>query len=702
MPLPKDYIERVYAGVLGKLIGVYLGRPFEGWSHDKILKELGPIWFYVHERFDQPLVVTDDDVSGTFTFVRALPDFGCKTDLTAHEIGQTWLNYLVEEKTVLWWGGMGNSTEHTAFLRLKSGVSAPRSGSIELNGSTVAEQIGAQIFIDSWALVSPGNPELAARLAREAARVSHDGEAVYAAQLLAVMEAQAFLEPDLDRLLEVGLEYIPHVCLISRLVDDVRSWAATDKDWERARARIEEKYGYDKFKGNCHVVPNHAVVILSLLYAGDDFQRALMIATTSGWDTDCNAGNVGCLMGIKNGLTGIDTGPDWRGPLADRMLISSADGGRSVTDAVRETYQIVRTGADLARERGPEDPKNGARFHFELPGSVQGFAIEADSKGTAWLENRVGNSQVGTRSLAIHFHGLATGRTTKVSTPTFMSPEEAAMTHYFLMASPTLWPGQTVRAGMSADAKNGITVRCRLFLSYYDGEDCIRDVRGSAFSLEPGRANESRWRIDRPHAMPIAKIGLEIESPGAGTVYLDYLDWAGEPETKLRRPQGSGEMWRRVWIDAVDDAGVRWADSFHLSQSKSTGLYLTGTRDWTNYRVEAEITARVAISFGLAARVQGLRRYYQLQLGAGNKVRLVKRLYDFIVLAEKGFRWTYETAYLFCLEVKCARIKAFIDGEQVFDVVDHLHPLLDGGIAYVVEEGLITSQEISVAPLLRQ
>ena len=27
-----DICERVYAGVLGKIIGVYLGRPFEGWT----------------------------------------------------------------------------------------------------------------------------------------------------------------------------------------------------------------------------------------------------------------------------------------------------------------------------------------------------------------------------------------------------------------------------------------------------------------------------------------------------------------------------------------------------------------------------------------------------------------------------------------------------------------------------------------------
>ena len=41
--LPEDYRERVYAGVLGKLIGVYLGRPFEGWSHERIVQELGEI-----------------------------------------------------------------------------------------------------------------------------------------------------------------------------------------------------------------------------------------------------------------------------------------------------------------------------------------------------------------------------------------------------------------------------------------------------------------------------------------------------------------------------------------------------------------------------------------------------------------------------------------------------------------------------------
>jgi ADP-ribosylglycohydrolase len=89
MAIPADYLERVYAGILGKIIGVYLGRPFEGWTYQRIISELGPIRYYVNERLGKSLVVTDDDISGTFTFVRALSDFGNSADLTAAQIGHT-------------------------------------------------------------------------------------------------------------------------------------------------------------------------------------------------------------------------------------------------------------------------------------------------------------------------------------------------------------------------------------------------------------------------------------------------------------------------------------------------------------------------------------------------------------------------------------------------------------------------------------
>src|SRR5688500_2038951 len=237
MTFPPDYSERVYAGVLGKIIGVYLGRPFEGWTHEQIMANLGEIKYYVNDRRDLPLrnhhlVVTAEDISGTFTFLRALPDYDNSLHLTSAQIGQAWLNYIIENRTILWWGGLGNSTEHTAFLRLKDGIPAPHSGSITLNGKVVAEQIGAQIFVDGWGLIAPGDPALAANLARRAASVSHDGEAIYGAQVIAALIAQAFIESDLGKLIDTAIGLIPSDSIIYRLIANVRAWHAADRrDW---------------------------------------------------------------------------------------------------------------------------------------------------------------------------------------------------------------------------------------------------------------------------------------------------------------------------------------------------------------------------------------------------------------------------------------------------------------------------------------
>jgi len=709
MPIPSDYTERVYAGVLGKIIGVYLGRPFEGWEHDRIISELGEIYYYVNERRDLPLknntlVVTDDDISGTFTFLRALPDYGNSLDLTPAQIGQTWLNYIIERRTILWWGGLGNSTEHTAYLRLKDGISAPESGSIALNSKVVAEQIGSQIFIDGWAMVAPGDPELAADLAQRAASVSHDAEAIYGAQTVAAMEAQAFVESDINNLIDTAVSLIPKDSVIFRMIDNIREWHAEEKDWRKTRERIAESYGYHKYGGNCHMVPNHALIIHALLHGEDDFQRSLMIVNTCGWDTDCNSGNVGCLLGIKNGLAGIDVGPDWRGPVADRMYIPTADGGRAITDAVAETYSIVNIGRALTGEK-PVVPKDGARFHFELPGSVQGFQPDEDidSKGTVMLENVEGYSERGRRSLAIRYEHVAPGRVARITTPTFIPPEAIDMSDYALLASPTFYPGQEVQARVVADGDNDRAVACQLFVRTYDGNDELATNRGPETVLKPGSDYEFQWRVEDTGAQPIAQIGVEISSDEAtgGTVYLDYLTWKGEPDVELGRPAEDGTMWRRAWVCGVDRYDPRWPETYRLIQNQGRGLLIQGTREWKNYRVSAPITPHMVVSAGIGVRVQGMRRYYALLLASGGKAQLIKALDGDTVLAETDFPWQFDVTYELALEVRDNRLRASIDGKDLFDVADNNRALASGAVAFVCEEGRMESEVIRVQPVGR-
>ncbi len=721
MSIPNDYLERVYAGVLGKIIGVYLGRPFEGWSYESIMEHLGEINYYVHEKLNVPLIVTDDDISGTFTFIRALADYGNSRDITPAQIGQTWLNYIIEEQTILWWGGMGNSTEHTAYLRLKAGIEAPHSGSIALNGKVVAEQIGSQIFIDGWGMVAPGNPELAADFARRAASVSHDGEAIYGAQVIAAMEAQAFVERDLNKLIDTAVALIPQNSVIATMINDIRAWHAKEPDWRIARKQLAERYGYDKYSGNCHMVPNHGLILFSLLYGDDDFQKSLMIVNTSGWDTDCNSGNVGCLLGIKNGLAAINSGPDWRTPVADRLYLPTADGGRSITDAAIETYHLVNMGRSL-QGQAPLQPKHGARFHFELPGAVQGFVSEDSvaARGVVTVENVEGFTETGTRSLAIHYHGLAAGRCGRVETPTFIPSREVARYFerrgYRLLASPTLYPGQTIRARVTAAPASSGAVEVNLYIKHYNATDELTALHSDPVTLPPGGASVLTWRVPDTDCYPVAFVGVQIHGSGGqqGTVALDYLTWDGAPDLVLDRPAAREHnrvngiagpvLWKMAWIDGFDSRERLadldyWPDPYRLIQNKGRGLIMLGTREWTDYQVTARMTPHMCQAGGIGVRAQGMTRYYALLLDQ-EKTRLVRAFEGKdIVLAEVAGGWKFGHSYELNLKVQGNRLTASINGQIVLTAEDPEAAYAGGGIALISEVGRIGCEHVEVRPL---
>ena len=144
----RSYLEKVYASWLGKVIGVRLGSPVENWSSEKIMETYPDEEGYL---VDYDIYAADDDLNGPLFFVRALLDYD---DIDAEKIGETFLNYLEEYRGFFWWGGVGVSTEHTAYENLKNGLMAPESGSALTNGLTMAEQIGGQIFSDSWGYVA--------------------------------------------------------------------------------------------------------------------------------------------------------------------------------------------------------------------------------------------------------------------------------------------------------------------------------------------------------------------------------------------------------------------------------------------------------------------------------------------------------------------------------------------------------------------
>ena len=345
----------------------------------------------------------------------------------------------------------------------------------------------------------------------------------------------------------------------------------------------------------------------------------------------------------------------------------------------------------------PLAPKGGARFHFALPGSVQGFQAEGlvDGRSPASL----GNTD---ERLAIHYAHIAPGQPARVFTPTFIDRSALNMSGYGLMACPTLYPGQTVRAVLNADALNAEPALVKLYLRHYAAQDSLARIYGPAISLRPGETAALEWKIPAAGSFPIAEIGLEIATTSGrpGTVHLDSLDWKGAPDAVFTRPANAGLAWKISWVSSVDHFQPD-GDSFRLIQDKGSGLLIHGAADWTDYRVQADVTPHMLSAAGLAACVQGLERYYALLLDRDGMVRLVKAWYgQRIEFAAQPFAWEFGQTYQLALEVSGGRIRAAVDGKALFDVTDGDNPLLGGAVALVCEEGRSATQSVRVTPLI--
>lgn len=682
MKLSENHRQRIYAGVLGKMIGVYLGRPVEGWPYSQIQERFGEVPYYVHEELDLPLIVADDDLSGTFAFFRAAEDNGFPPEITAEQIGKTWLNYIMENKSILWWGGMGNSTEHTAYLRLKSGIPAPRSGSMALNGPVISQQIGAQIFMDAYAMMCPGDPERANRLVRACASVSHDGIALDAAGFLGSMEAYAFDHRELDNIFDHCTSYIQTAELRS-LVEDVRNVCTKEADWRKVRDILDSRYGYHIYPGPCHMVPNHAMVLAAILCGGDDFAESVKIGASAAWDTDCNAGNVGCFNGIRLGLEAIQARHDFRGPVADRMYVITSDGGEGITDAVKETRRIIRA-AEAAEEN-----ETLPRFGFEFPGSVQGFMECPYSRSrccSAQLSNPDG------KGLRIAFSNLAEGVHGYVSTPTFLDLQEEYR-NYETYVSPTLYSGQDVTVSVCA-SQPGPEVRPYVWLA--DRENRLQKLEGPWHRT--GTAEETfAWTVPDTQGLPVLRFGLEFQSRERfrGTVTVTAVDWSNTPRQicqkgiMMRDMWDTNPFWAKMFVASAKHFAPNLNATYCLSHDEPNGVATLGTRDFTDYTVSSRLKFSLHRRGGLVARSRGHRRYYAAVVSGGDCFQIIKRRDgEETVLAQCPVEYRQFEKYPVRLTVKGNRITASFDRWELTGE-DEAASFPGGGAGFLVDEGAL-------------
>ncbi|MDR1531430.1 MAG: ADP-ribosylglycohydrolase family protein [Clostridiales bacterium] len=699
--IPTDYAERCYAGWLGKLIGVRFGVPVEGWSYENIRKIYGRLDTYIDTY--TKLFAADDDTNAPLALLSALYDYTYTEDITPRQIGLALLNHAPYEHGFFWWGGYGKSTEHTAYINLRDGLPAPLSGSVEHNGAAVAEQIGGQIFIDPWGLIAPGDPHKAARYAAKAASVTHGGNGVYGGMFVAACIAAAFTERDIRKVLEAGLSVIPADCEYARMTRDIMALHSSDSisDWEQAFDFIRRYWGYDRYPGVCHIIPNSAVMVMSMLYGQGDFSRTLCICNMCGWDTDCNVGNVGAIMGVLVGLGGIDK--RWRDRVGDAFAVSTVLGCRNFLDAPWCAAYIANLGYKIAGEEVPERWREflkpeGLRCHFEFPGSTHGLRAYAETTESSDLDCALiqtdEDAASGTGALKAVISPLRGGERFRICKRTHFRPEDFHDNRYDPAFSPLVYPGQAVRVKLKSHSGH------KFHAALYAIDGNSGTVARSEETAVGGDWAGLAWTIPAGTGVCIDEVGVSVSLDTgwdtAAALLLDDLTVEGEADYGIDFAQERVQVWNSLHMEISQFTCLRgiWTleNDAMVGASPAFAEVYTGHAEWRDIDFTGTVTPllmpRPDSRAGLGFRVQGAARGYCAALEAG-KLRLMKNEEcAYRSLAEIPFKYEENTPVTLRVTCSSADIRIYdAGGAELIAFTDQDAPYLNGCVGAVLAGG---------------
>lgn len=681
----KNYVEKVYSGIMGKTMGVILGAPVEPtlWTYEKIYETYGDITGYV-KTFKN--FAADDDLNGPIFFLKALDLMRSDETFEASHVGKAWLNYSREGIGMFWWGGYGTSTEHTAFLNLKHGIDAPHSGSVEVNGLSIAEQIGGQIFIDTWGLIFPGNMEKAAEYAGKAASVSHDKNGIYGARYIAACIAKAFEATDIMEVITSAFSVIPKTCEYRRVCDAVIDFYHQDdeKNFRKCRDFLSAEFGYDRYPGVCHIIPNSGVMMLAMLYGEGDLARTIEIATMCGWDTDCNAGNIGTILGVLNGYSGLVD--KYRQQINDVIVASSAIGSLNIIDIPTLAYEVANYGYQLAHEDVPQyvktvvDHLREIHFNFDIEGSTHGFRTSDAIRYP--IRHTHGTGEEGSNSLTVLLDRVYRGHVANIYYKPYYRREDFDDERYQPAFSPKVFSGQIVTARIKLDKWNGDDFGV---VPYVRLSHTKRELKGQMRMIQSDQWLDVEYIIPDSQGEPIDEVGLKVESftrmknKLLGNLHISEFHITGKGYHQIDIEKEKREFLTTTQFTENAGSFVIEEDHLHVI-SNEDALALTGNFYSTDIEYEVTLTPEFGSQHYAAFRCQGIKIGYLVGFDA-NKVKLLKNDFGYTTLCEQDFPVQKGQDYTLHIQAIKGHIKVKINGMDVLEYTDENY-LSHGCVGY--------------------
>ncbi|NVM43793.1 MAG: ADP-ribosylglycohydrolase family protein [Candidatus Lokiarchaeota archaeon] len=323
-----DYYNKVFGSWLGRIAGDFVGAPLELRPVNTIRRRYGEINSYP-TKIDLNYV-NDDEMYEIIALI-ALEKYGL--DLTAKDIALEWENLLLYDKAVF-------TAEKVALNNIRSKIFPPESG---IYNNPYFDFIGAQMRADIWGQIAPGCPDLVKHYCKMDGSISHAGVGIEGEIFVALLVSHAFFEKKIRQNIDYSLSFLPNeneslytktvkkaISLYEQNQDDFRKAREVliNEYWEKIKEEFISKEPNSEtertkvlkgIESKVHVLPNIGIIILSLLYGAQDkldpFGRSICVAGMMGYDTDCNCGNIGAILGANLGADNIPA--KWKKPLQD-------------------------------------------------------------------------------------------------------------------------------------------------------------------------------------------------------------------------------------------------------------------------------------------------------------------------------------------------------------------------------------------------
>jgi hypothetical protein len=279
--------DKIRGGLLGQILGNLNGIPHEM----DYIDEPGKVTAYIPELLEGAR--TDDDTDFEWVYIVEMQARD-KLYLSSAEITELWQERINRR---IW------CSNQYARQLMDIGLEPPLTGNVLLN-PWAEFNISGQFLCETFGLLGPAMPQTASKLGLNYTRVAIDGEPAQTTQLFNTMIATAFVEDDVNAIIDAGVAAIDPNSELVPIIQDVRDWHGTyPDDWKKSRLLLKEKYSQvnGAMRDRNGYELNTAATIAALLYGKGDFTLTLQTAFNFGWDCDNTAATAGTILGASKG-----------------------------------------------------------------------------------------------------------------------------------------------------------------------------------------------------------------------------------------------------------------------------------------------------------------------------------------------------------------------------------------------------------------